>query len=157
MTVVVVSDGGDRGGDRNDISNCNDSDYFVGEIFVMLLYDTLMRQSNCYCSLFCASFVLHLFCFRRNFISAGAAAGVASAFGAPVGGLLFSMEEVSSFWNLRLSWNIFCCAMVATFTTALFNSAFSGFQYQGSFGAFKSEEYILFKVLNLSINSKATN
>ena len=32
---------------------------------------------------------------RRNFISAGAAAGVSSAFGAPVGGLLFSMEEVS--------------------------------------------------------------
>ena len=46
---------------------------------------------------------------RRNFISAGAAAGVASAFGAPVGGLLFSMEEVSSFWNLKLSWQTFTC------------------------------------------------
>ncbi len=41
---------------------------------------------------------------RRNFISAGAAAGIASAFGAPVGGLLFAMEEVSSFWKNRLSW-----------------------------------------------------
>ncbi len=43
---------------------------------------------------------------RRNFISAGAAAGIASAFGAPVGGLLFAMEEVSSFWKNRLSWQV---------------------------------------------------
>ena len=54
---------------------------------------------------------------RRNFISAGAAAGVASACGAPVGGLLFSMEEVSSFWNMKLSWQTFFACMVSTFTT----------------------------------------
>lgn len=58
-----------------------------------------------------------LFSVSRNFISAGAAAGVASAFGAPVGGLLFSMEEVSSFWNMKLSWQTFFCCMVSTFTT----------------------------------------
>lgn len=83
---------------------------------------------------------------RRNFISAGAAAGVASAFGAPVGGLLFSMEEVSSFWNMKLSWQTFFCCMVASFTTDLFNSAFTAFCYQGNFGLFRTEKYILFQV-----------
>ncbi|XP_022809140.1 chloride channel protein A-like [Stylophora pistillata] len=83
---------------------------------------------------------------RRNFISAGAAAGVASAFGAPVGGLLFSMEEVSSFWNMKLSWQTFFACMVSTFTTDLFNSAFEGFKYQGDFGLFKAEKNILFQI-----------
>eukprot|EP00058_Branchiostoma_floridae_P008472 XP_002593960.1 hypothetical protein BRAFLDRAFT_68603 [Branchiostoma floridae] len=85
---------------------------------------------------------------RRNFIQAGAGAGVASAFGAPVGGLLFAMEEVSSFWNMKLTWQTFFCCMIATFTTDLFNSAFTSFQYKGSFGLFRAEKYILFQVRN---------
>ena len=46
-------------------------------------------------------------------------AGIASAFGAPVGGLLFAMEEVSSFWKNTLSWQVFFCCMTATFTTGI--------------------------------------
>lgn len=88
---------------------------------------------------------------RRNFVSAGAAAGVASAFGAPIGGLLFSMEEVSSFWTLTLSWQIFFCCMVSAFTTDLFNSAFERFTYTGNFGQFKTQRYILFNVNALSL------
>ncbi|XP_077983366.1 chloride channel protein C-like [Glandiceps talaboti] len=83
---------------------------------------------------------------RRNFISAGAAAGVASAFGAPVGGLLFSMEEVSSFWNLKLSWMTFFCCIISTFTTDLFDSAFTAFHYTGNFGMFSAEKNIMFQV-----------
>lgn len=76
---------------------------------------------------------------RRNFISAGAAAGIASAFGAPVGGLLFAMEEVSSFWKNKLSWQVFFCCMMATFTTDLLNSSFHGFKYKNDFGLFKTK------------------
>jgi len=39
---------------------------------------------------------------RRDFVTAGVAAGITSAFHAPIGGLLFAMEEVSSFWHMEL-------------------------------------------------------
>ena len=83
---------------------------------------------------------------RRNFISAGAAAGISSAFGAPVGGLLFAMEEMSSFWSMELSWQVLFCSMVSAFTTDLFNSSFQNFEYSGAFGLFKTNKYILFKI-----------
>ena len=41
---------------------------------------------------------------RREILSAACAAGVAVAFGAPVGGVLFSLEEVSYFFPAKVLW-----------------------------------------------------
>ncbi|XP_040210108.1 chloride channel protein C-like isoform X2 [Rana temporaria] len=83
---------------------------------------------------------------RRNFITAGAAAGIASVFRAPVGGLLFALEEVASFWDLKLACQTFFCCLVSSLTTELFSSSFGGFVYQGYFGFFKAEQRIIFWV-----------
>ncbi|KAH9499720.1 hypothetical protein Btru_077658 [Bulinus truncatus] len=83
---------------------------------------------------------------KRNFITAGVAAGVSAAFGAPVGGLLFCMEEVSTFWTKTLAWQIFFCCIISTSTSDIFNSAFERFQMIGMFGEFRTSRYILFNV-----------
>lgn len=53
---------------------------------------------------------------RREMLSCGCAAGVAVAFGAPVGGVLFSLEEVSYYFPSKVLFRAFFCAMIAAAT-----------------------------------------
>ncbi|KAH6856400.1 chloride channel [Chaetomium sp. MPI-CAGE-AT-0009] len=57
----------------------------------------------------------------REVLSACAAAGVAVAFGSPIGGVLFSLEEMSSYFPLKTLWRSYFCALVATAVLAAMN------------------------------------
>lgn len=50
----------------------------------------------------------------REIYIATSAAGVAVAFGSPIGGVLFALEEMSSSYHLRTMWRSYFCALVAT-------------------------------------------
>lgn len=57
----------------------------------------------------------------REFLTATAGAGVAVAFGSPMGGVLFSIEEISSVFQLSTLWKTYFCSMIAVLTLAAFN------------------------------------
>ncbi|TFY82449.1 hypothetical protein EWM64_g1559 [Hericium alpestre] len=55
----------------------------------------------------------------RDILTASSAAGVAVAFGSPIGGVLFSIEEMSQTFSIKTMWRSFTCALVATVTLAV--------------------------------------
>ncbi|KAF1350541.1 hypothetical protein EJ07DRAFT_138538 [Lizonia empirigonia] len=57
----------------------------------------------------------------REILSASAAAGVGVAFGSPIGGVLFSLEEMCNHFPLKTMWRSYFCALVATAVLAAMN------------------------------------
>ncbi|KAI0828406.1 chloride channel protein [Hypoxylon sp. FL0890] len=84
----------------------------------------------------------------REILSACAAAGVGVAFGSPIGGVLFSLEEMSNYFPLKTMWRSYFCALVATAVLAAMNPFRTGqlvmFQvkYDRSWHFFETVPYI---------------
>ena len=51
---------------------------------------------------------------KREILSASVSAGVAAAFGSPIGGVLFSLESLSSYFPPQTMWRSFWCSITAT-------------------------------------------
>lgn len=84
----------------------------------------------------------------REIITASSAAGVAVAFGSPIGGVLFSIEEMNQTFSNRTMWQSFVCALVATFTLAVcfrFSSWFRAHKTQ-YMDPFRTGKLVLFQV-----------
>ena len=74
---------------------------------------------------------------------AGTAVGVAAAFGAPIGGLLFAYEELATFFSQTLGWEVFFACMLSVLTEDTLRSAQNALT-EGHFGLFDGEASTIF-------------
>lgn len=84
---------------------------------------------------------------RRDLVTCGSAAGIAAAFRAPVGGVLFALEEMASWWRSALLWrSFFTTAVVAIVLRALIDLCL-----RGKCGLFGKGGLIMYDVTSANI------
>ena len=84
---------------------------------------------------------------RRDIITCGASSGVCAAFRSPVGGVLFSLEEVATWWRSALLWRTF----FSTAVVVVILRAFIEICNSGKCGLFGKGGLIMFDVSDVVV------
>jgi chloride channel 3/4/5 len=89
----------------------------------------------------------------RELLSAGCSSGLSVAFGAPIGGVLFSYEEISTYFPRKVLWRAFVCSLFAAITLKALNPTGTGklVLFETSYGtSYEPIHYVVFVMLGIA-------
>ncbi|KAF2632163.1 chloride channel-like protein 3 [Macroventuria anomochaeta] len=89
----------------------------------------------------------------RELLSAGCSSGLSVAFGAPIGGVLFSYEEISTYFPRKVLWRAFLCSLTAAIVLKQLNPTGTGklVLFETKYGTeYESVHYLVFTLLGVA-------
>lgn len=89
----------------------------------------------------------------RELLAAGCSSGLSVAFGAPIGGVLFSYEEIATYFPRKVLWRAFICSLFAAMTLKALNPTGTGklVLFETNYGTtYQPYHYAVFVVLGIA-------
>lgn len=89
----------------------------------------------------------------RELLSAACSSGLSVAFGAPIGGVLFSYEEISTYFPRKVLWRAFLCSLMAAMVLKELNPTGTGklVLFETNYGTdYKAVHYLVFVLLGVA-------
>lgn len=89
----------------------------------------------------------------REMLSAACASGLSVAFGAPIGGVLFSYEEISTYFPRKVLWRAFLCSLFASMILRALNPNGTGklVLFETNYGtSYQAVHYLVFVILGIA-------
>ncbi|KAG9186605.1 hypothetical protein G6011_09713 [Alternaria panax] len=89
----------------------------------------------------------------RELLSAACSSGLSVAFGAPIGGVLFSYEEISTYFPRKVLWRAFLCSLTAAMVLKELNPTGTGklVLFESNFGTeYQPVHYLVFVLLGIA-------